>query len=68
MANMMKLRGVMAERGITQRRLAKATGMSASNLSTKITGKNPFNVDEANKICEELGITDPALKCQIFLQ
>lgn len=68
MANMQKLKGIMAESGYTQRSLSKKIGMTASTFSNKINGKAPFNVDEACKICDVLGINEPNVKCHIFLQ
>lgn len=67
MANMNKLRGIMAEKGLSQKALAAKVGISTSNLSQKMTGKVSFNVDEAWKICDVLEILDPQIKCQIFL-
>jgi transcriptional regulator with XRE-family HTH domain len=67
MANMNKLRGIMAEKGLSQKALAAKVGISTSNLSQKMTGKASFNVDEAWKICDALEIVDPQTKCQIFL-
>ena len=68
MPNMRKLLGVMAEAGYTQEALADKTGIGRSSMSCKINGKRPFDVDEAAKICEVLNISDPELKCQIFLR
>lgn len=68
MANMKRLRGIMAEVGVTQRVLSKEIGMCRTTFSNKLNGKAAFNVDEAKKICEFLGISDPGLKCQIFLR
>lgn len=67
MANMNKLRGIMAEAGMTQGSLAKQVGMSRGAFNLKLNGKSPFNVDEVQKICTVLGISDRELKCQIFL-
>jgi transcriptional regulator with XRE-family HTH domain len=68
MANMKRLKGIMAEAGFSQRSLAKEIGMGVTALNAKVNEKSPFNVDEAQKICEVLGITDPAVKCHIFLR
>lgn len=68
MPNFRKLRGVMAEVGYTQAALAEEMKMSRSTLSSKINGKLHFDVEEATKICEILKITDPELKCEIFLR
>lgn len=58
------LRAVLAERGITQRELAKMVGMSANSMNRKITGKREFTVSEADKISTVLKIETPG---KIFL-
>lgn len=68
MANMRKLKGIMAEAGFTQRALSKEIGMGFTTFNSKINEKSSFNVDEAQKICDVLGIVDPSVKCQIFLR
>lgn len=68
MANMKKLKGIMAENGYTQNTLAQKIGMSRGTFNMKINGKYPFTVDEACKICDILCITDSNIKCHIFLR
>lgn len=67
MINANMLKGKMAEAGITQRILAEKVGFSENTLTRKISGKRDFTTSEAVKICEILGITDNAVKVQIFL-
>ena len=67
MASKNKLKGVMAESGYNNRTLSSKVGMSYSSFCAKASGKRPFTLEEAVKICDALEITDPALKCQIFL-
>lgn len=54
-----KLKGKMAEVGITQNALAKSLGMSRSSLSLKMNGKREFTLAELRIIVEVLNIDDP---------
>ena len=65
--NYAKLRGKLAEAGMTQRELAHAMSISINSLSRKINGASAFTVDEALKICKILSITDNHEKCNILL-
>lgn len=67
MINKGKLKGIMAEAGITQADLAKRINMSPNTLSNKLNGKRDFMVDEVSRICEALNISDNTTKIQIFL-
>ena len=62
-----RLKGKIAERGLTQRALSNYIGISENSLSGKISGKAPFNTNEILAICDVLKITDDAEKAQIFL-
>ena len=62
-----KLRGVMAERGCTQKMLAAGIGKSENSLSSKINGRIPFNTDEILAICVFLHIESNTDKALIFL-
>lgn len=62
-----KLRGLMAEKGITQRELASKIGCSENTIGVKIRGLASFNTDEILAICDALEIKDNALKAEIFL-
>lgn len=60
MINANKLRGKIAEAGMTQKEVAREIGMTAKTFSGKLkTGK--FGLDEAEKIIKLLNITDPSL-------
>ena len=61
------LRAKMVEAGYSQRKLAKAVNMSENSLSSKITGRRPFDVNEAISICNVLNITSNEDKANIFL-
>lgn len=65
--NINRLRGIMAEQGCSKRKLASAIGRSENTLSSKMSGRTPFNADEIIAICAFLHIEDPAVKSHIFL-
>ena len=50
-----KLKGIMAEKQITQKMLADKLDISISTLNFKINGKSNFPLNEAIKISEILG-------------
>lgn len=50
-----KLKGIMAEKQITQKMLADKLDISISTLNFKINGKSNFTLNEAIKISEILG-------------
>ena len=62
------LRGILAERGLTQKKLAELVGMKQNTLSSRMTGQSCFDTDEINKICSVLCIVDPIKKVDIFLK
>ncbi len=68
MINALKLKAAIVEAGYTQQSLAEKLKMSPNTLSFKMTGKSNFDIEEATKICEILGISDGAQKAAIFLQ
>lgn len=60
------IRGKIAEKGTSQKRLAVEMGITPQSLSRKLTGKRQFTVDEAAKLCSLLEIpTDK--RAEIFL-
>lgn len=65
--NIAKLKGKMAEAGISQRKLAKITGISLCTINSRMTGKTEFNADEIISVCDLLGITSAEEKVEIFL-
>ena len=58
-----KLRGIIAERGLSQRKVAKSLGMTEKTFYTKMK-KGVFDSDEICEMIDLLGIKDPA---EIFL-
>lgn len=67
MLNKRLLRAAMVKNDITQGQLAGLIGVSENTLSSRITGASCFNLDEIDKICEVLNITDNSEKVDIFL-
>ena len=51
MVDTRKLLGIMAERGITQKELARKMHRSENTISAKIRGIKPFDTDEVLEIC-----------------
>lgn len=47
-----KLKGLIVEKGITQKELAEEIGISREMFNRKINGKNEFRLSEAFKISE----------------
>lgn len=66
MTNTPMLKGAIVEAGYTQAKLAEKLNMSVNTLSSKISGKTKFTVDEATMICEILNIVDDKRKVHIF--
>lgn len=58
-----KLRGIIAERGMSQRQVAQSLGMNEKTFYMKMR-KGVFGTDEVEKMVELLAISDPV---DIFL-
>ena len=65
--NANKLLGIMAEKRISQRKLAKKLGVSKNTINLKLNGRGCFDTEQATHICEILGIEDAEKKVEIFL-
>ncbi len=52
------LRGRIAEKGYTQKKVAEMIGITYQSFSEKINNKSPFKVSEIIKLCDVLGIVD----------
>lgn len=63
MVDTMKLKGIIAERGMSQRQVAKELGIAEKTFYEKMK-KGVFGTDEASKMVSLLSITDAA---SIFL-
>ncbi len=51
-----KLRVRFAELDLTQNEAARRAGMAPSTLTTRMTGRVPFNVNEVQALCKALDI------------
>ncbi len=56
MVNVLLLRSKIVEKGYTQNGFADAVNMSPQKLSSKMTGRIRFSLDEIMKIARELGL------------
>jgi len=65
--NKNKLRGAIVAAGMTQNEVAARIGISRNTFSAKVNGKTCFDSDQIEKICQIVGIIDPAEKANIFL-
>lgn len=65
--NVPKLRGKMAEAGISQRKLSEITGIKRNTIWRVLKGDRQLNLKEAEAICEALNIVDAEEKVFIFL-
>ena len=65
--NVSKLRGKMAEAGISQRKLSEITGIKRNTIWRVLKGDRQLNLKEAEAICEALNIVDAEEKVFIFL-
>lgn len=63
MVDTAKLRGVIAERGLSRRKVAEMIGVSEKTFSRKMS-KGVFGTDEAMALVDVLDISNPA---EIFL-
>lgn len=54
-----KLRGIIAERGMSQRQVAKSLGITEKTFYTKMK-RGVFDSDEMSEMIELLNITNPA--------
>ena len=58
--NLAKLRGALAEKGITQRELAKKLGLTTKSVNAKLTGRCKISVDEAASMSKILKLKEPS--------
>lgn len=57
--NLARLKGIMAERGVSQRELAKMLGLSTKSVNAKINGRVDITINEAVLISKVLRIENP---------
>ena len=58
MFNKLRLRGKLAEAGMSQEDLAKAIGISCVSMSNKMNGNVDFTLKEVTAIAKALRLTD----------
>lgn len=63
-----KLLGIMAEKNVTQKQLAKMIYISVNSMCNKLNGRGTFTVDEAAKICVALDLKDEKVMTDVFLR
>lgn len=61
-----KLRGLMAEKRITQKALSSELGISENAFSSKINGISAFQSKEIAKLCNFLGISNTQVGVYFF--
>lgn len=59
MVNTSKLRGTIAERGLSQRKVAEHLGMATNTFYSKMK-RGVFDTDEIVELIDLLGITNPS--------
>ena len=68
MFNFSKLRGLMAEKGYSQRDIARALNINENSMSAKMRGKAYFSAVETCKIANLLGISTEEIGTYFFSQ
>lgn len=61
MQDMKKIKGKMAELGMTQGKLAEMLGISNSSMGRKLKGETEFTLSEALDMCSALGFDLPEI-------
>ncbi len=61
------IRSRMALLGMNQKTLARRLGVSLNTLSSRMTGKSYFTLEEIERLCDVLEIRDPSEIMRIFL-
>ena len=56
MVKINKIKGLMAEHGDTQERLADKLGVSKQLINLKLCGKSPFSLDLLGKVAHLYGV------------
>lgn len=64
--NSKKIKGRMAECGVTQKELAEAIGLAPATISQKINGIRPLYLNEAEKIAQVLMIKESEFGSYFF--
>lgn len=61
------IRSRMALLGKSQHEIASMLGISRNTMSSRMTGKSSFTLEEVDQLCKILGIVDDKEKRFIFL-
>ena len=61
-----KLRVRFAELDLTQNEAARRAGMSPSTMTTRMTGRVPFNINEVQALCRALDIPTDQIGAYFF--
>lgn len=61
-----KLKGLIAEKNYTQRKLCKCIGISENSFTNKLNGKSDFSSVEIANICNVLGIAPEEVGSYFF--
>ena len=67
MLNVSKVRGRMAELGVTQKDIALALGLAGSTVSQKLNRIRPMNLDEAEILAKLLQVDDSDFGLYFFV-
>lgn len=60
----LKLKGLLAEKALTQKYLAELLGLSPVTINQKINGSLEFTYTEVETICDELKVSTEILRSQ----
>ena len=66
MVDSKKLRGKIAEAGMTKTKLARCIGMTYNSLAAKMNGNSPFKVSEASEIASLLNLSNEEIVSIFF--
>ncbi len=66
MTNTEQLRKIISNSGLKYSYIAEKIGLTYQGFKNKIENKNLFNVEEVDKLCKLLNITDIYQKEEIF--
>ncbi len=66
MVDCKKLRGKIAEAGMTKTKFAHCIGMTYNSLAAKMNGNSPFKVSEAAEIASLLNLTNEEIVSIFF--
>lgn len=64
--NVVRSRMALLEK--SQGEIAELLGISKNTMSSRMTGRSSFTLEEVEKLCEILKIDDPEVKMDIFLK